>query len=108
MACAKGADLVESPEGELRWHWLTYGPPQVWLEPVAKTAVRVLVGTQRFQSTHRFAPSTGRRGISVSESRTIRIDGEDGEPGFIDPGEYTPRCRLYATTSGLDGLPQRR
>jgi len=40
-------------------------------------------------------------------SPTIRIDGEDVEPGFVDPGDYTPRCRLYATASGFDGLPQR-
>lgn len=41
-------------------------------------------------------------------SPTIRIDGEDVEPGFVDPGEYSPRCRLYATPSGLRGLPERR
>jgi len=41
-------------------------------------------------------------------SPTIRIDGEDIEPGFVDPGDYTPRCRLYATPSGLGGLPERR
>lgn len=41
-------------------------------------------------------------------SPTIRIDGEDVEPGFVDPGDYTPRCRLYPTASGSDGLPQRR
>ena len=41
-------------------------------------------------------------------SPTIRIDGADIEPGFVDPGEYTPRCRLYETRSGLGGLPERR
>ena len=38
-------------------------------------------------------------------SPTIRIDGSDIEPGFRDPGDYTPRCRLYRTDSGLAGLP---
>jgi glutaredoxin len=38
-------------------------------------------------------------------SPTIRINGEDIEPGFVDPGDYTPRCRLYLTASGLRGLP---
>jgi hypothetical protein len=41
-------------------------------------------------------------------SPTIRIDGADIEPGFVDPGDYTPRCRLYATPSGIGGLPERR
>ena len=41
-------------------------------------------------------------------SPTIRINGADIEPGFSDPGDYTPRCRLYATTAGLKGIPERR
>jgi hypothetical protein len=40
-------------------------------------------------------------------SPTIRIDGEDIEPHFVDPGDYWPRCRLYQTESGLTGMPQR-
>jgi len=38
-------------------------------------------------------------------SPTIRVDGIDIEPGFRDPGDYTPRCRLYWTTAGLRGVP---
>lgn len=40
-------------------------------------------------------------------SPTIRVDGRDVEPGFMDPGDYTPRCRLYRTERGLKGLPDR-
>lgn len=40
-------------------------------------------------------------------SPTIRIDGRDIEPGYEDTGDYTPRCRLYATGSGLGGVPER-
>ncbi len=40
-------------------------------------------------------------------SPTIRVDGRDVEPGHADPGDYTPRCRLYRTASGLGGLPER-
>jgi hypothetical protein len=38
-------------------------------------------------------------------SPTIRVDGIDIEPGFADPGDYTPRCRLYWTAAGLRGIP---
>jgi hypothetical protein len=38
-------------------------------------------------------------------SPTIRVDGADVDPSFTDPGDYTPRCRLYRTTDGLGGLP---
>lgn len=41
-------------------------------------------------------------------SPTIRVDGRDVDPSFIDPGDYTPRCRLYWTDAGLRGLPERR
>ena len=40
-------------------------------------------------------------------SPTIRVDGRDVDPSFEDPGDYTPRCRLYRTPGGLRGLPQR-
>lgn len=64
----------------------------------------------------RVAPDTAIEDIDASEaavaerlrfpgSPTIRIDGEDVEPGFRDAGDYTPRCRLYRTDSGLSGLP---
>ena len=41
-------------------------------------------------------------------SPTIRIDGRDIDPTYIDPRDYTPRCRLYRTSTGLKGLPERR
>ena len=41
-------------------------------------------------------------------SPTIRVDGRDVDPTFVDPGDYTPRCRLYRTDAGLRGLPDRR
>lgn len=41
-------------------------------------------------------------------SPTIRINGHDVEPGYKDPGDYTPRCRLYLTNSGFTGIPERR
>ena len=40
-------------------------------------------------------------------SPTIRINGGDVDPAFRDPGDYTPRCRLYWTSDGPRGLPER-
>lgn len=40
-------------------------------------------------------------------SPTIRIDGRDVDPSYDDPGDYTPRCRLYRTADGLRGVPER-
>lgn len=37
-------------------------------------------------------------------SPTIRVDGVDIQPDFADPGDYTPRCRLYRTSTGLRGV----
>jgi hypothetical protein len=41
-------------------------------------------------------------------SPTIRVNGKDIEPGFQDPGEYTPRCRLYLVDGTFKGAPPRR
>ena len=41
-------------------------------------------------------------------SPTIRVNGRDVDPTYVDPGDYTPRCRLYRTRAGLRGLPERR
>ncbi|HEX5466047.1 MAG TPA: hypothetical protein VFW92_05150 [Candidatus Limnocylindrales bacterium] len=64
------------------------------------------------------APGTPVRSIDATDplvaaayrfpgSPTIRIDGRDVDPSFSDPGDYTPRCRLYRTAAGLRGLPER-
>lgn len=40
-------------------------------------------------------------------SPTIRVDGRDVDPSFQDPADYTPRCRIYWTASGPQGIPDR-
>jgi hypothetical protein len=66
----------------------------------------------------RLAPGTAIDEIDASDpdvaaahrfpgSPTIRVDGLDIEPGFRDPGDYAPRCRLYRTAAGLGGVPDR-
>jgi hypothetical protein len=40
-------------------------------------------------------------------SPTIRVDGVDVQPDFIDPGDYTPRCRVYWSGDRLTGVPPR-
>jgi hypothetical protein len=52
-------------------------------------------------------PATAAR-IRFPGSPTIRVDGRDIDPTFTDPGDYTPRCRLYRTSAGLRGLPERQ
>lgn len=52
-------------------------------------------------------PGTAAR-LRFPGSPTIRIDGRDVDPTYVDPEDYTPRCRLYRTSEGLRGLPDRR
>lgn len=40
-------------------------------------------------------------------SPTIRINGLDIDPTFREPQDFTSRCRLYWTSGGLRGLPER-
>jgi hypothetical protein len=51
-------------------------------------------------------PLTAER-LRFPGSPTIRVDGRDIDTSYIDTGDYTPRCRLYRTESGLRGLPER-
>ncbi|HJM88793.1 MAG TPA: hypothetical protein QF624_04085 [Dehalococcoidia bacterium] len=45
--------------------------------------------------------------VQFAGSPTIRVEGTDGEPDYVDSGDYTPRCRLYNTPHGLAGVPER-
>jgi hypothetical protein len=38
-------------------------------------------------------------------SPTIRINGEDIDPGAADRDDYGLKCRIYHTPAGLTGLP---
>ena len=49
---------------------------------------------------------TGKR-LLFPGSPTIRINGDDVEPGWQPCEECTPRCRLYMTSDGLRGLPDK-
>ncbi len=59
-----------------------------------------------FESIDASDPAVAER-LRFPGSPTIRVDGVDVEPNFEDPGDYTPRCRLYATAEGLRGVPER-
>jgi hypothetical protein len=67
-------------------------------------------------AVERLAPGTRIEEVDASDpevaaahrfpgSPTIRVDGIDVEPGFHDPDDFTPRCRLYRTAVGLRGVP---
>ena len=51
-------------------------------------------------------PATATK-VRFPGSPTVRVDGRDVDPTYVDPGDYTPRCRLYRTSDGLRGLPER-
>lgn len=38
-------------------------------------------------------------------SPTVRVDGEDVEPGAGNRTDFGLKCRLYATPAGLQGVP---
>lgn len=50
---------------------------------------------------------TSAASVRFPGSPTIRVNGDDIEPGFRDEGDYSLRCRLYPTSRGLRGVPER-
>ena len=45
--------------------------------------------------------------VKFPGSPTIRINGADIDPEYEDTGDYTPRCRVYLTSDGFKGVPER-
>lgn len=97
---------TEQPRPRVELLWFQDCPNH----PAAKVMLDELLGE--------LAPGTAVQDIDATDpavaqrhrfpgSPTIRVDGRDVDPSFEDPGDYTPRCRLYRTSRGLGGLPQR-
>ena len=73
----------------------------------ARCSLRLCPSTlQGCRAHHRRDDPTVAASHRFPGSPTIRVDGVDIDPGFVDPGDYTPRCRLYQTSEGLRGLPE--
>ena len=49
---------------------------------------------------------TGNR-VCFPGSPTIRVEGQDVEPGWEECEDCTPRCRVDLTPEGLRGVPPR-
>lgn len=64
-------------------------------------------GIQQSVSSIRIVGAAFAESLRFPGSPTIRIDGTDIEPRFEDPGEYALRCRVYRTSEGLRGVPER-
>ena len=46
--------------------------------------------------------------LRFAGSPSIRVNGVDVEPAFVEPDEYVPGCRLYRVAGGrLQGTPPR-
>lgn len=46
--------------------------------------------------------------LSFLGSPTIRVDGEDVEPGAAERRQFVLACRVYKTEAGLQGQPDAR
>lgn len=101
-------DLVVATIGAVVMPWMLF------YQQAATTAARALLD----ELLGELAPGTAVHEVDATDpevarrqrfpgSPTIRIDGLDVDPSYRDPGDYTPRCRLYRTADGLRGLPER-
>jgi hypothetical protein len=72
--------------------------------------VREVVAQRAPGSTIRAIDATDPRvaeRVRFPGSPTIRVNGRDVQPDFVDPGDYTPRCRLYRHGAALRSMPPR-
>jgi hypothetical protein len=113
--------IAEAPDGGARQvtrDRADAGDPHVellWFEDCPNHAVARLMLREVLDE---LAPGTGIEDVDATDpalaarhrfpgSPTVRIDGQDVDPSFEDPGDYAPRCRLYRTAAGLRGVPER-
>lgn len=86
--------------------WFEDCPNQAATRELLADVVRELAPGTAIEDIDATDPGVAAR-IRFPGSPTIRIDGRDVDPAFEDPGDYTPRCRLYWTADGLKGKPER-
>jgi hypothetical protein len=109
------AAIVAAGESAYAQPTVTHQVEFLWFEgcPITMWPARC---STRSSSTWRRAPpfATSTRptpwwpGDIASRAPTIRVDGKDVDPAFIDPGHYTLRCRLFRSDSGIVRVPERQ
>jgi hypothetical protein len=98
-------DRIED-EARVQLLWFQDCPNHERARAMLRELVEELAPGARIEDVDATDPSVAER-YRFPGSPTIRIDGRDVDPSFVDPGDYTPRCRLYRTPEGLRGLPDR-
>jgi hypothetical protein len=86
--------------------WFSDCPNHVAARRMLEEAIAEVAPGTPIQDVDATDPVAAER-VRFPGSPTIRVDGQDIDPTFVDPGDYTPRCRLYRTDDGLRGLPER-
>jgi hypothetical protein len=92
---------------DVEFLWFSDCPNQATARQMLEDIIAELAPGTPIRDLDATDPLTAER-VRFPGSPTIRVDGRDVDPSYVDPGDYTPRCRLYRTESGLRGLPERR
>lgn len=86
--------------------WFEGCPNHLAARTMIDDVLREGAGGARFEAIEVADDTTAAR-RRFPGSPTIRVDGNDIEPGYEECDDCTPRCRVYATPSGLRGVPER-
>jgi hypothetical protein len=87
--------------------WFSHCPHHEAARRLLSEVLADLAPTTQFRDLDATDPTVA-ADLRFPGSPTIRVDGRDVDPSYADPGDYTPRCRLYRTSEGLRGVPDRR
>lgn len=86
--------------------WFDGCPNHVAARRMLEDVIAEVAPGMRFADINAGDPAVAER-LHFPGSPTIRVNGVDVDAAFVDPGDYTPRCRLYWTSAGLRGVPER-
>lgn len=86
--------------------WFEGCPNHVAARDLLQKLIAALAPGSVIRDTDASDPAVAER-LRFPGSPTIRVNGVDVDPSFVDPGDYTPRCRVFHTPQGLRGVPDR-
>lgn len=94
------------PDIDIELLWFDGCPNHEAARDLLREVIAAVAPDTPVRDTDASDPAVAER-LRFPGSPTIRVNGVDVDPAFRDPGDYTPRCRVFHTPQGLRGVPDR-
>lgn len=107
MARNEAAHAVRTSSHSLELLWFDGCPNHEDARQMVRDVVRRVAPGTAIHDINATDPAVAAR-LRFPGSPTIRVDGRDVEPGFEEPADFMPLCRLNRTANGVARVPSRQ